>query len=360
MNTKPLTGLLLILLLTGYAHAVKVGVVVQYPDESYCSSCIEVPEDTDGYTLMQNANLNIDWSYSETWGHGLCKINCVGCPASNCYCSSDYWGFYIAKPGETSWSYSPVGWDMPGECWDRDHNSFDGHYCARDGDVLGYAYGPYGTKPIFLSFDEVCNSQETSSCQYNPCTRKKKDEKGLLIKYTEPVAGKTIKLTVMDNTTLEPLDDAVVEVYAEFYGSKKVYEGVTGDDGVVSFTVEKPIAYYVSIASWKYPHENLEIKVTSASETESTTTITESPTTTLPVTTTLASITTTSTTCTTTSTTTTSMSITSTTTPQPLEKEDHPPTGELVHSSGNSLGVKGWIILGFFTALALAVWKRRQ
>ena len=129
---KALIAALLALILAATAQAERIGVVVTFPDGTTHKECIETEDNASAYEIMQQTSLPLGWSYDSTWGHGMCSINSIGCPEDNCYCSSDYWGFYI---GTGSWHYSPVGFDA-GDCWNRDWNSWDGHYCARDGDLI--------------------------------------------------------------------------------------------------------------------------------------------------------------------------------------------------------------------------------
>ncbi|MEA3255280.1 MAG: hypothetical protein U9Q22_05550, partial [Candidatus Altiarchaeota archaeon] len=74
MNKKIL-WITVILLLTCNVDAVKVGVVVQFPDGEVFKECRTVSEDTNGYDIMQGTDLDITWSAPGPWGHGLCAIN---------------------------------------------------------------------------------------------------------------------------------------------------------------------------------------------------------------------------------------------------------------------------------------------
>ena len=45
------------------------------------------------------------------------------------------------------WEYLPVGFEGPGGCWSRELTSSIGHYCAEEGDVIGFRYGGFGNFP---------------------------------------------------------------------------------------------------------------------------------------------------------------------------------------------------------------------
>jgi hypothetical protein len=155
---KAYSTLLILLMLASSAAAISVGFAIQYPDGTVDKGCLNLPEDADGYTTLQNTSINLTWHDSgPALGRGLCAIDGVGCPAENCWCTNKYWGFYIRNLGESDWTYSPVGFDGGTSCGE--------HYCAKEGDVLGFAYGEYGTKPGLVSFDEVCAGEHAATPQ---------------------------------------------------------------------------------------------------------------------------------------------------------------------------------------------------
>jgi len=139
------------LLLAHTAGASRVAVVVDLTDQIY-TKCVTVPEDTDGYQTMEETDLDIAWSYfGQSLGHGLCSMNDVGCPSADCFCDPNaYWNFYVKDANASSWAYSQVGFDGGSTCSE--------HYCAADGETLGFGYGGYGTQPPEYSFGDVCCS----------------------------------------------------------------------------------------------------------------------------------------------------------------------------------------------------------
>jgi hypothetical protein len=139
-------------------NSVRVGIVIDLGNDVF-KWCMDVPEGLSAYEILQKTGLNITWSKFASWGYGLCGIENVGCSSSNCFCNSSYWNFYIAKFGESDWKYSPVGFSgglLTSDCWNGDYSSSAGHFCAEDGYMIGLAYGGYGTKPQFYSFEELC------------------------------------------------------------------------------------------------------------------------------------------------------------------------------------------------------------
>jgi hypothetical protein len=142
--------LLCFLLLAHPAAAVRVAVVIDTPGQ-LIAKCVTTSPDANAYAIMQQTGQNIAWAYyGQALGHGLCSITGIGCPSSNCYCDPDsYWNFY-AKEAGGEWTYSAVGFDGGTSCAE--------HYCAEEGEMLGFAYGSYGTAPAGYTFGEVCCS----------------------------------------------------------------------------------------------------------------------------------------------------------------------------------------------------------
>lgn len=145
-------------LLAIQVNAIKVGVAVRYSGGTEYTKCVSVSDGADGYEVLEETGLDIDWLYFDSsLGHGLCGIEDIGCPSSNCWCGGDsYWGFMMKSSGEDSWTYSPVGFDGGDSCWNGEPDSWDGHYCSEADDVFGVAWGPYGTQPTNYDFDEIC------------------------------------------------------------------------------------------------------------------------------------------------------------------------------------------------------------
>lgn len=282
--------------------AVRVAVFVDIPDQDTFTKCLSVDSDTNGYEILEKTGLDIEWSTPGPWGHALCSIEGIGCPSSNCFfCDASaggtiYWNFYIKESEKDSWSYSPVGFDGGTSCSE--------HYCAKEGDALGFAYGPYGTKPGSYSFNDICPS--------------KKGERGIeefdiSITPKELSVGKEIRIMIKDENTDRPIKDAEVDIF-NIKTSKKVFSGKTNKEGKVSFIPEEEGDYKmrINVRGYNPPQEYVNFRVnpedTTSIVTTSTTTIT------IPESTTTVEITTSTTTSTSTTSSTTSTTTSSTTT----------------------------------------------
>lgn len=136
-----------LLFLIRLVNAAEVCVVAYYPSGEADSKCIDMAEGKNGYNLMQEVGWSLLWSPNTTYGHMLCKIKDIGTEVSGNFCaySGDFWNIVLNR--NNKWVHLPVGLDAPGNCWNYDINSWDGHYCTKDGDVLGFAFGSAGSKP---------------------------------------------------------------------------------------------------------------------------------------------------------------------------------------------------------------------
>ncbi len=144
---KIILGLIFVLLV-GVVSAANVCVVVQYPDLSSDVECVDVAENANGYEVFEATSLDLLWSPKSFYGRLLCRINGVGDDVQGQYCkySGEFWNFNILDNGV--YKHSPVGFDGGDTCWNRDFDFSDWslivHYCAKDGDVLGFYYGADG------------------------------------------------------------------------------------------------------------------------------------------------------------------------------------------------------------------------
>ncbi len=155
-------------------QAVRVAVAVDFPDGHSVTKCLSVNDSADGYFILNGMGLEVSWGAPGAYGHGLCAINGTGCPSSNCFCNPDtYWNFYIKENMAVLWDYSSVGFDG-GDCMT--------HYCAIDGEVLGFAYGKYGTKPKNYGFSEICPGPTTTIA--STTIPLEKDPVGWAVEYT--------------------------------------------------------------------------------------------------------------------------------------------------------------------------------
>ncbi len=202
------------LLCIAAVSAAEVCIVVQMEDDKAEGDCLNVAEGTSGFELLEQSDLDFTWSDEGAFGRALCKIegkgdNVIG---TSCAWGSNYWGFYIINDGE--WAYMPVGFSG-GNCWNKDLESFSGHYCAEDDDVIGFRYGEFGTLPDMLRVEEVKI--------YVDGDKSSADEDGGKIKDVEPESEIEIKVEV-ENLYPDDVDIEIEDVSAEI-----IIEGI--DDG---------------------------------------------------------------------------------------------------------------------------------
>jgi len=139
-------GLLMLVLIIQLVAA-EVCVVAYYDSAEADSECFDIDEDKNGYELIEETNWDLLWSPVSAFGHMICRINDEGTDVSGQYCeyTGDFWNLVLNRDGE--WIHLPIGLDAPGGCWNYDMNSWSGHYCTKDGDVLGLAFGAAGAEP---------------------------------------------------------------------------------------------------------------------------------------------------------------------------------------------------------------------
>ena len=203
---------IIFLLLTGSALAAKVGVVVEFKNGDIYKECIDAAEDTNGYDLLQKSKLDILWSPDSAFGRLICRINGEGTDVEGSFCAyfGEFWSFNIAK--DNDWIHSPVGHNGPGGCWNREEDSFVGHYCVKNGDVLGYKFTDSG-EPPFISFDDICSpgtrlSISNAKVLVNGKRKTSVDEQGGTI---EAKPGSTIKLEIEISNKYSKSDGTKIE-----------------------------------------------------------------------------------------------------------------------------------------------------
>ena len=207
------------------AYAAKAGIVVEFQNKDIYKECVEASGNTDGHDLLEKTNLDILWSPESAFGQLICRINGEGTDVQGNFCEffGKFWNFNIASNSE--WLHSPVGHNGLGGCWNRDENSFIGHYCLRDGDVLGYEFTESG-EPPFITFDDICNTKTRLAIYSMKAFVDGKRKFGLdKDRKIEANPGSNIKLEVEIANKYSQIDGTEIEGIAaegEFDSSSKI------------------------------------------------------------------------------------------------------------------------------------------
>jgi len=168
--------ILVVCLLIPFVQGVEIGVVVDFPDGQTHGECIKTNTGTNGYEVLKKLSLTTLWSDPASFGHQLCKVKGIGDDVSGSTCEyvGNYWRFFIQK--NNKWEYMPIGFDAGNSCWNQDLNSFNGHYCAKEGEVIGLSYGAFDAPlPQIKSFDDICNTLAISDVKVYVDGKKESD-----------------------------------------------------------------------------------------------------------------------------------------------------------------------------------------
>jgi len=204
------------------ASAVEVALVVEFPDGTLETECLDVPDNSNGYETLEASLFDLTWSGAGIYGHALCKINNIGddLRGNSCAFGSESWGFFSDLDDNGRWAFSSVGFDAPGGC------AF--HYCADEGDVLGFVRTGFDesfnaiNQPAYRSFTQVCSKLVISNIDVevdgksdrhisDGQTIRKKANPGSVVEfdvevsnlYTRNVDIEDVEITV----TIEKIDD---------------------------------------------------------------------------------------------------------------------------------------------------------
>jgi len=158
MNKKNLFLAIFIfaLLAANFAGAANIALIVGLPNGTAIERCVNVNADNDGYNILQSSGIKLLWSSKGMYGHSLCKIEGYGDEVSgtNCVWGSNWWNFFVYDKNSQQWKSSSVGYDAPGGC------GF--HYCAVDGDILGWVYADGSSQPPLDDFHNICGLSITN------------------------------------------------------------------------------------------------------------------------------------------------------------------------------------------------------
>ena len=79
----------------------QVGLVIAFPDGTEHLEIVTVPTAATTFAVLQKAKITLA-SDDGGFGPGVCGINSVGCPATNCFCDAAHYWAYFNLDGATS------------------------------------------------------------------------------------------------------------------------------------------------------------------------------------------------------------------------------------------------------------------
>ncbi|HWQ83124.1 MAG TPA: hypothetical protein VN363_01080 [Anaerolineales bacterium] len=120
----------------------RVGLVIQFADETVVASCIDISgQEPNGYDILQLAGLDLGINSDANQDIAVCSVNGQGCDANHCFCQfPDYWSYWHTEGNE--WIYSGRGAST---------------YKVKPGTVEGWRWGS-GIPPAPVSFEQICST----------------------------------------------------------------------------------------------------------------------------------------------------------------------------------------------------------
>ncbi|MBI2548953.1 hypothetical protein HYW21_06395 [Candidatus Woesearchaeota archaeon] len=192
---------------TATAKSFPVGYSVAFPNGTTVMNCVDAEEEETGFEVMERTSFDLLWSDPDAEGHDLCRINGYGDPLAGTSCSitNQFWNFYLIDDG--AYVKSPVTYDGNGNCWNGKFTASGQKYCARQGDVIGLAYGVTGTKPPRYTFRDSCAYLDFKEVEvFVDDDKSSADEDGGRIKDVKP--GSVVKFDITLESLFEDTDDA--------------------------------------------------------------------------------------------------------------------------------------------------------
>jgi len=203
---------LMLLMLSATVFAARAGLVVQFDNSSVFKKCVDFKDGDSAFEFIKNSGLGVATQRYQDLGIALCRIGSFGCESDNCFCKPEYWGFYRMSWGQ--WVYSEVG---------------IADYKMREGDVVGFRWGSYGSTPEMHSFSELCMNEAQNQTRAI-----------ITAPRTVPVDSTVVvKLTSEDGKPL-----VYEKVVVEFAGGWK--ELVTNESGEATFSANQQGVYEYS------------------------------------------------------------------------------------------------------------------
>lgn len=249
---------LMLLLLSGTVVADSVGLVIQFDNSTVITRCVEVNSNASASDTLMNSGLQlVTKDYGPGMGIALCKIGDTGCGEDNCFCSSDYWGFYYLAG--SSWEYAPSGIS---------------EFAVSNGNVIGFRWGEYGDIPELYSFSEICSPPENGGGEsiryFNISVSGNCSNEPFMISVKESGRGVIWEPSGFFRSGLgyAEVEDGVgikVLLHEDYAGNDAGFEKVaflfTDKEGNASFIPEKPGEYELEFDKEGFLVESREIDV---------------------------------------------------------------------------------------------------
>jgi len=279
--TRAITLIFILTLAASQSSAAKIAVIVDYPDGTTHTECVQLDEGASGYELINKLHASSTWGGPHPlYGHSLCMIGTTGTAPSGegCEWGTQSWALWTVMNGSSAWQTVPVGYDGGETCWNRDPYSWEGHYCATGGDVIGLTYGSYNPATwaapqmrTTSSYEALCPLESSGG----GALRKPK-LLGMAVLPLNPAVGEDVSVQLWDNATGRPVKGARVGVYqGQVAVTAPVEETESDAAGQAWLAFDKPGEYIITVTGTQYPHERLLLNVLAASTEEPTTTTEE-------------------------------------------------------------------------------------
>jgi hypothetical protein len=124
----------------------QVGLVIAFPDGTEHLEIVTVPATRTTFDVLQKAKITLA-SADSGFGPGVCGINSVGCPATNCFCdAAHYWAYFNLDGATSTWVASSLG---------------VGSVVPTNGAVVGFAWSGFDqnynptVQPSFYTFAQI-------------------------------------------------------------------------------------------------------------------------------------------------------------------------------------------------------------
>lgn len=236
-------GLSLLFALLGWVYAAQPSqaqaphtayLSVQFADDDAVVRAVPFSGTVSGLDLLLDTNLEVI-TYDAGFGIAVCSIEGVGCPADDCFCSSNYWGY-------NRWT---------GSAWEGYMVGADQSVISTTEAVEGWRWGPFGSALIpgdravatWAGLEWLASRQITDTGGYSSM--------GNAAEVMFALGANRQRASEWQRTPASPsLDDYVYQNSGEYttYGvaaAAKIARGVAAAQARLPLTATLPLSYYV-------------------------------------------------------------------------------------------------------------------